>query len=67
MHFGARGSIIGAHADHRTTDYFFPRVQSLELRDVPWERRLKPVRSYSQMATYAAVLALAVSVTFAFI
>lgn len=34
--------IVGAHADHKTTDFFFPRTQSPEVRDMPWERRIKP-------------------------
>jgi len=64
--FGARGIIIGAHADHRTTDFFFPRTQSLELREMPWERRIKPMRSYAQIATYAAVSVVALSMGLAF-
>lgn len=39
---GAGIQIVGAHADHKTSDFFFSRVQSLELRDTPWERRIKP-------------------------
>ena len=34
---------IGAHADYRRDDYVFPRTQSLTMRALPWERRIKPL------------------------
>jgi len=51
--------IIGAHADHRTSDFFFPRMQSLETRDTPWERRIRPLIPWHQYAAYATALVLA--------
>lgn len=65
--FGAKDFTIGAHADHKTSDYFFPRVQSLEMRATPWERRLRPQYSWMQLGGYAAMLLVATSVSLAFI
>ena len=56
-----RPRIISAHADFRHCDFVFPRTQSLALRDAPWDRRLKPLRSWSEIGTYGAA-ALAASV-----
>jgi hypothetical protein len=64
---GAKDIIIGAHADHRTADYFFPRTQSLESRDLPWENRLKPVHSYGELAIYTAAVVIAASLALSFI
>ena len=59
--------IIGAHADHKTADFFFPRVQSLETRDLPWENRIKPMHSYGEFALYAAAFVGAASLALALI
>jgi hypothetical protein len=37
---------IGAHADYRRDDYIFPRTQSLTMRLLDWEDRLKPIRPW---------------------
>ncbi|HEX4302811.1 MAG TPA: hypothetical protein VHZ78_08455 [Rhizomicrobium sp.] len=47
--------VISAHADYRHADFHFPRTQSLNSRDAPWERRLKPLRSWSEIGAYGAV------------
>jgi hypothetical protein len=46
---------ISAHADHRRSDFVFPRTQSLGLRDAPWECRLKPMRTWSEIGAYGGV------------
>ena len=51
--------IICAHADHRRSDFIFQRTQSLTMRAAPWETRIRPMRSWSQIATYGAILLLA--------
>ena len=42
----SREPIIGAHADYSRNDYIFPRQQSLAMREMEWEGRLKPLRSW---------------------
>jgi hypothetical protein len=59
----SRRPIIGAHADHRTSDFFFPRVQSLESRDLPWEKRIGRMHSWLEIGTYAFALLSACVVT----
>ncbi len=55
---------ISAHADHRRSDFVFARTQSLNFRDAPWERRLKPMRTWSEIGAYgAAALAATVLMT----
>jgi len=39
-------SCIAAHADYRRDDYIFPRTQSLTMRLMEWEGRLKPIRPW---------------------
>ena len=48
--------IICAHADHRRSDFIFPRQQSLVMRAAPWERRIRPLRSWSEIAIYGFLL-----------
>ena len=64
---GLKGIIIGAHADHKTSDFFFPRVQSLETRDLPWENRIKPIHSYGEIAAYTGAVILAASLAYSLI
>ncbi len=52
---GIASPCISAHADFRHSDFHFPRTQSLTLRDAPWGRRLKPLRSWSEIGAYGAV------------
>ncbi|MBV9541233.1 MAG: hypothetical protein JO167_08175, partial [Alphaproteobacteria bacterium] len=33
--------------------FVFNRTQSLNMRAMPWERRLKPLRSWSDIGAYA--------------
>ncbi len=39
--------VIGSHADYRREDYIFQRTQSLEMRALEWENRLKPMHSWA--------------------
>lgn len=64
---GRQRLTIGAHADHKTSDFFFPRVQSLETRDLPWENRSKRLYSYGELAFYAGACLLIASLTLSFI
>jgi hypothetical protein len=64
---GARSPIIGAHADHRTTDFFFPRTQSLQTRNLPWERRMKPLLSVQHAALQVFVVLTVAIVTFSIV
>lgn len=36
----------GVHADYRRDDYIFPRTQSLEMRELPWEERVSPLKHW---------------------
>jgi hypothetical protein len=65
--FNARCPIVGAHADHRTTDFFFPRTQSLEIRNLPWERRIKPLIPVQRVALQAFVVLAAAVLTFSIV
>jgi hypothetical protein len=62
-----RPMVIGAHADYRKDDFFFPRTQSLPMRDAEWESRIRPMHSWSEIALYSvgifALCAVAVSFT----
>ena len=42
--------VIGAHADYSRDDFIFPRMQSRSMRDTPWGARMKPMRSWSEIA-----------------
>ena len=37
---------IGAHADYRREDFVFARQQSMAMRQMEWESRLKPIRPW---------------------
>jgi hypothetical protein len=39
--------VIGAHADFRREDYMFQRTQSLAMRALEWENRMKPMRHWA--------------------
>ena len=45
--FGDEPKVIGAHADYRREDYVFQRTQSIAMRALEWERRLKPMRPWA--------------------
>ncbi len=50
-----KSGLIGARAEFRRSDYYFPRTQSTAMRDLPWENRVKPIRSWNRVAAYTAV------------
>jgi hypothetical protein len=50
-----KSGVIGARAEFRRSDYYFPRTQSSAMRDLPWADRTKPIRSWDRMAAFAAV------------
>ena len=54
--------IISAHADHRRSDFVFQRTQSAGFRDTPWDRRLKPLRTWSEIGSYCGVALAAATV-----
>lgn len=56
--FAKRARVIGAHADHNRADFVFLRTQSLTLRDLPWEDRIKPMKSWGEIALYGGATVL---------
>ena len=50
--------VIGAHADYRREDFVFSRTQSLEMRELKWESRMKPLKPW--VPNFAANLAFAI-------
>jgi hypothetical protein len=40
------GPYIGAHADYRREDFVFARQQSLAMRQMEWESRLRPIKPW---------------------
>lgn len=48
--------IISAYADYRHDSLVFARMQSQQLRDLEWEGRLKPLRSWSSLIGRSAIL-----------
>jgi hypothetical protein len=36
----------GVHADYRRDDYVFPRTQSLAMRELRWEERMRPLKHW---------------------
>ena len=53
--------IICAHADHRRSDFIFQRTQSLTMRAAPWENRIRPMRSWSEISVYGMLVFVAAS------
>lgn len=45
--FDDEPKVISAHADYRREDYVFQRTQSLAMRALEWESRLKPMRHWA--------------------
>ena len=41
--------IVSRHADWRREDFVFPRTQSAVMRDMPWEDRAQPLKSWDRM------------------
>ncbi|MBV8976950.1 MAG: hypothetical protein JO261_10065 [Alphaproteobacteria bacterium] len=39
--------MIAAHADYRREDFVFQRTQSLAMRALEWENRLKPLKPWA--------------------
>jgi len=39
--------LIAAHADYRREDFVFQRTQSLAMRALEWENRLKPLKPWA--------------------
>lgn len=54
-----RGYTIGAHADYCRDDFIFPRMQSREMRSMPWENRMRPLRSWCEIAATGLLFGLA--------
>lgn len=51
--------IIGAHANYRRDDFIFPRMQSRNMREARWGRRVRPMWSWSELIGLGAIAALA--------
>ena len=58
-------SQISAHADYRRSDYIFPRAQSRELSQLPWEDRAPALRSWGNVLIPAATAAAGLAVALA--
>jgi hypothetical protein len=58
--FNDRAFLIGAHADFRTDDYYFLRTQSLQFARLQWEERIKPLRSWGDLALSATEISIIV-------
>ena len=59
--------LVAFDSSYRLADFFFPRVQSLESRDLPWESRIKPMRSWLEIGLYGFVVATVGVATLAFV
>ncbi|MBV9331298.1 MAG: hypothetical protein JOZ55_07075 [Alphaproteobacteria bacterium] len=62
-----RPVLISAHAEYRPEDFYFARTQSPALRALEWEKRIRPMHSWSELGFYAAgILAfMVIAVSFA--
>ena len=49
---------VSAYADYRHDLLVFPRQQSIALREMEWESRLKPLQSWSSLLGRLAAIAL---------
>jgi hypothetical protein len=65
--FTSRTRIIAAHADYRRSDFMFDRTQSSAMRDLPWDRRIKPMRTWAEISGYSAVAFIGTLLTMAFV
>lgn len=54
-----QGYTIGAHADFRREDFYFPRMQSRSMRETPWGERTRRMKSWSELAGLGALLGIA--------
>ena len=54
---------ISSHSDYRREDFIFARTQSCALRDMPWDNRIKPLRSWDSIIFTALGFAGAVLLT----
>jgi len=54
-----RPRIIASHADHRRSDFVFSRTQSREMKNAPWESRITPMKTWSEIGSYGGVAVLA--------
>jgi hypothetical protein len=58
---------IGAHADYRLQDYYFPRTQSRAMNAVKWGSRIKPMLSWSEIMLRGLLIALLSMATFSLV
>ena len=54
--FNQKAFLIGMHADHRPQDVHFARTQSREFRELAWKSRLKPWRSWAEIALWVLAI-----------
>ena len=41
--------LISSHSDYRREDFIFARTQSCAMRQMPWDNRIKPLRSWDSI------------------
>ena len=54
--FNEKAFLISMHADHRPQDIYFARTQSREFRQLAWKSRLRPWRSWVEIALWALAI-----------
>jgi len=54
--FNDKAFLISMHADHRPQDIYFARTQSREFRQLAWKSRMKPWRSWAEIALWALAI-----------
>jgi hypothetical protein len=52
-------AVIGAHADYCRDDFIFPRMQSRTMRETPWAKREKRLKSWGEIAVVGIIFGLA--------
>jgi hypothetical protein len=62
---GARNFVISGYADYRHDNLYFARGQSVSLKAMEWEGRLKPLMPWSTLILIGAGLAAAAGLALA--
>jgi hypothetical protein len=65
--YSPRRKIIASRADHNRSDFIFSRTQSREMRGTPWESRIRPMRTWSEIGAYAGASLAAMALLTAFV
>jgi hypothetical protein len=59
--FNDKTFLISMHADHRPQDVYFARTQSRAFGELAWKSRLKPWRSWIELARWFVIGVLVVA------